>query len=80
MRLTSRILALAVLIVIGVFANALSPVASADDNGCTDTCDRNVVACCQTYGQNGGCPQFCSDRYLACLSKCSGPAPVEGDQ
>ena len=76
MRTALRLIALTLLLTVSAFTHFGTSVGAADDgimieeSGCTDSCDRNVVACCQTYGSNGSCPQSCSDKYLACLSKC----------
>lgn len=76
MRLTSRLLTLVLLIALAAFTNFLTPVGRADDEmvlegtPCMDACDRNLTACCQTYGTPNSCPESCFLDYAKCTGKC----------
>ena len=73
MRLTSRLLALALLVVIAAFTNLVSPVTKADDgtNPCIDGCWRGYQICMGQIPQNQG---KCATEEQACETKC-GPRP-----
>ena len=70
-RLTSRLLALALLVVIAAFTNLVSPVGKADDeNKCIEACDREYILCCQRHACDR--TMQCSNEQIACENKCRG--------
>src|SRR5260370_39329017 len=68
MRLTLRLLTLAVLLTLAGFTNLVSPVSRASP--CTDGCANGWRACNDHCYPN--C-QICSDNLSACLDKCGKP-------
>jgi hypothetical protein len=61
MRLTLRLLTLAVLLSLAGFTNLVSPVSKADESTCTDGCDNQYQECLRRCGSP------CSpDGHLAC--------------
>ncbi len=79
MRLRSRLLALALLLLVAGFTNLVSPIGKADDSACTDGCDNGYNSCIQGCGPGSCscCTADCTDKQTACRIKC-GPLPVEG--
>ena len=80
MRLTSRLLALALLVVIAAFTNLVSPVSKADDefSPCLDGCYRGDGICRGNCGLNASCLQGCDATLSTCTGKCVVVRPYSG--
>jgi hypothetical protein len=76
MRLTSRFLALILLIVIAVFSNLVSSVSKADDlDTCSDNCLAVLQQCNTDCHGDSSCQNACIQEDKKCVAKCK--APVE---
>ena len=78
MRLRSRLLALALLLLVAGFTNLASPISKADDeffviqSACTDGCNNGYDSCIQGCGPGSCscCAGDCANKQTACLIKC----------
>ncbi|MDX6443870.1 MAG: hypothetical protein QOH71_944 [Blastocatellia bacterium] len=70
MRLTLRLLALALLLSVASFTSMLSPVSKADDSACTDGCRNGYDSCLRDCPVGQNCSVSCSVKLDTCTSKC----------
>jgi len=76
MRLISRFLALAVLVVVAAFTNVVSPVSKCFD--CDSDCLAVLQKCNEDCKGNQSCREACIREDVKCKKKC-GPAMEEGE-
>lgn len=75
MRLTLRLLTLALLLSVATFTSMLSPVSKADfGSPCTDGCANGYDSCRKDCSQHPACGRDCNAEFNACYNKCGRPA------
>lgn len=78
MRLTLRLLVLALLLCVASFTSMVSRVSKADESACTDGCGNGVWRCRANCPVPGTCEAQCATEFDKCMAKCGRPATEEG--